>query len=400
MLTLFRRFFDRRSQKDNSQDAAESSCVESHAAHTPDRHGTNAVTDSSAPSTDAFPPDKEKTGSIAKDSDVCEEARNEGPWYLPESDAPYQKIDSGIRSGYDIVSHNPVNDRIKAIRRAPIKKDIVHQNHTHTQTVDIVDYDAGTTIATAFLRGIGHEFKGLPCQDYVAYKLTDDYLVAAIADGVSGSSQSHYGAATACEAAVAEAVSQLTSKAMQEIDWNHVLDHVREVLCQSGVEVSNVPSSSSPDTIMKGLVESVGTTCEVLVVNMRGIDKEFVRATLAGDGYAFVFDARKGIRALGSTKEIGDGRVSNSVRALPQEQPNNYPLVFSGILCQGQVLMLTTDGIGDDMINHHKEIADSDVASYLWHRLLSPVPSYELIRVLGYLCRSSSDDRSVVIVWA
>ena len=153
----------------------------------------------------------------------------------------------------------------------------------------------------------------------------------------------------------------------------------------------------------------LGTTCDVLVVDVGGDTPRFTRATLAGDGFGYLVDAVRGIEFLGSTKvrpgatlpadEAGiepDARLTSSaVRPLPADPGDRFPMVVSGRLLRGrQAVAIVSDGLGDDLRD-----GSTAAAGYLFRRLVRPIPQHELLRIASYLKLGSTDDRSAVIVW-
>lgn len=261
-------------------------------------------------------------------------------------------------------------------------------------------------------------------------------MVAAVADGVSSASESQWGAFAACSRVLHVVQDRLLDGGMDDIDWSGVLDEVRRTMegwlsqflgveekernrippkrdagrpCWWHRRMRKAGERKPPRHDVTGreteLADVVGTTCEALVVELHPDDDHggplrFVRATLAGDGSAYLFDRTRGILSLGTTKAISRGTIDNAVHPLPSMPGPAYPIVRRGEIGRGQMLLLTTDGVGDDMSVDEVNVADSDVAAYLWHRLIRPVPGHELLRIMGYVCGTSFDDRSAVIVWA
>lgn len=362
-------------------------------------------------------------------------------WHLPECDAPVQRIESERRAGLDIVGNFPEKmlRRIVDMDRHLIKEREVVPTPFPLSGVSVVDLP-GATAATVTVRGLSHESQGTVRQDQVASVLVEGlrgrYLVAAMADGVSSASKSQWGAFAACSGVLRVVQDRLRDSGMDGIDWSDVLDEVRETMegwlspfldaekrkrsrtppkrdaerpCWWHWRMRKVDERQPPlhDATEREteLTTVAGTTCEALVVELHPDDGHtgplrFVRSTLAGDGSAYLFDRTRGILSLGTAKAIGRGTIDNAVRPLPGIPGPAYPIVHHGEIGPGQTLLLTTDGVGDDMSVKEGNVADSDVAAYLWHRLIRPVPGHELLRIMGYVCGTSFDDRSAVIVWA
>ncbi|MDR0591713.1 MAG: protein phosphatase 2C domain-containing protein, partial [Bifidobacteriaceae bacterium] len=87
------------------------------------------------------------------------------------------------------------------------------------------------TLRGASVRGGSHRWEGAPRQDSFAAALVPgkNWVVAAVADGVSAAPQSHIGAAAAVEAAV-EYFVNTTAADVGRIDWRQVCETVADRL--------------------------------------------------------------------------------------------------------------------------------------------------------------------------
>lgn len=316
---------------------------------------------------------------------------SEDDWIMPPAPAVITTVDHGTRAGVDALGPG-------ATSVMPERRPVAVQEASTAGPAFALDTleCSGLTLAFASIRGLGHEDFGRPRQDYAAIAQEGRYLIAAMADGVSEARFSHVGASVACRAAMAAVQGQLERQVpLDDIDWRGVTEEVRTMLRRRARVMLGRDDEADTDDRECALL--LGTTAEVLVVDAEASEPEFVRATLAGDGYAFVLDTERGLRPLGSTKSEDEaGLLSSEVTPLPAQPGEGYPIVSRGTLHrETQAVLVTTDGIGDDMAD-----GDSPIAGYLWERLRRPVPPYELLRVVSYLRRQSNDDRTAMLLWA
>lgn len=266
--------------------------------------------------------------------------------------------------------------------------------------LDIVEHH-GVTAAYASLRGLAHEDFGRPRQDAAGLLRVGRHIIATVADGASQARLSHIGASVVCRSATAAVRDQLRGGATPEsLDWQAVTAVTRDALRRQAARLLGAPAretgASHPGPDDSTYAALLGTTAEVLVVDAEAETPTFVRATLAGDGYAFLLDADRGVLPLGTTKGDESGLETSAIRPLPADPGAGYPRIVAGTIGRGgQALMLTTDGIGDDMAD-----GSTPTAGYLLRRLSRPVAPHELLRAASYLKFQSHDDRTVVMVWA
>ena len=97
-------------------------------------------------------------------------------------------------------------------------------------------------VRLASVRGYSHRYRGTPRQDEAAAAVApgSETVLFAVADGVSSAPKSHVGAAAACQAAITEAASQLSSTKM--VDWSQVVNAaVRELIARA----ADIPAMTS-----------------------------------------------------------------------------------------------------------------------------------------------------------
>jgi hypothetical protein len=264
--------------------------------------------------------------------------------------------------------------------------------------VDVVQH-RGLTIGAASVRGLGHQDFGSVRQDALAFAVASNsrFIVGAIADGVSEAPNSHAGADAASKAALSSVREFLESGTpLRDIPWPEVTEAVRNNLRRRSELVfgAKLRDEAAGDATWS---RQVGTTAEVLIVDSEagpGGSFEYVRAVLAGDGYGYVISP-EGLLPLGSGKAKDDGVKSNKVHPLPGDPGPGYPNIQPGRISPGEAVMITTDGIGDDMAN-----GTTDAAGYMYAELLRPRAPHDLLAAVSYIAFQSEDDRTVLVVWA
>ena len=332
-------------------------------------------------------------------------------WIIPPLATDIRTVESGVAAGLDELGepseyaeleHRPVNDAQAASAPTAVALDMLECH--------------GATAASVSIRGVGHRDFRHPRQDATAIRAVGERIVAVVCDGVSASPRSHIGAASTCKAVLSCVQRQLDEGTdIDRIDWPQVTAAVRATLREQASRALR-PRHGAPGDADRQAADAdavaaqlLGTTCDVLVVDVGGDTPRFTRATLAGDGFGYLVDAVRGIEFLGSTKvrpgatlpadEAGiepDARLTSSaVRPLPADPGDRFPMVVSGRLLRGrQAVAIVSDGLGDDLRD-----GSTAAAGYLFRRLVRPIPQHELLRIASYLKLGSTDDRSAVIVW-
>lgn len=364
-------------------------------------------------------------------------------WIIPPLATDIRTVESGVAAGLDELGepseyaeleHRPVNDAQASSAPTAVALDMLECH--------------GATAASVSIRGVGHRDFRHPRQDAAAIRAVGERIVAVVCDGVSASPRSHIGAASACKAVLSCVQRQLEEGIdVDRIDWPQVTDAVRATLREQASRLLKPQHGTSGDADRQTAdadavaAQLLGTTCDVLVVDVGGDTPRFTRATLSGDGFGYLVDAVRGIEFLGSTKvqpdaadpasttaaggtgganavsadttgaaapanttTVAGGRTgteqdvrlaSSAVRPLPADPGDRFPMVVSGRLLRGrQAVAIVSDGLGDDLRD-----GSTAASGYLFRRLVRPIPQHELLRIASYLKLGSTDDRSAVIVW-
>jgi serine/threonine protein phosphatase PrpC len=242
-------------------------------------------------------------------------------------------------------------------------------------------------------RGWSHRQSGAPRQDFFAIAASDDWLVAAVADGVSSGAHSHVAALTAARAATRLALMETD---IRSVDWVRLCDRlswriVEEAKYRQLVEISDDADASA----RVPAVRKVMSTTAVIVALRRGVDDDGrypgVLALLAGDSAAFRLSGALATPLLGG--KDGDGYItSGRVHPLPGARS---PIAAEFALEKGEGVLLTSDGLSDPLGEGTGEVGK--VLGERWSKPPSPV---DLFADLNFLRRTFDDDRTAVGIWA
>jgi hypothetical protein len=268
------------------------------------------------------------------------------------------------------------------------------------------------TVAAGSLRGAAHFESAEARQDSYALGSSkgEDWLIVALADGVSSGKFSHLAAVTACLHGVAGAKELLPASSstpystdmLQSLDWSKLSEDIRSaILAQARKVLGGViksadgqpadPESVPPETYARAM----STTFEVSVVACRP-DTEgrhaFVRVVFAGDGTGLILDPERGWKVISLGKHVNPHIATNSVVPLPIDP--GPPSITSGYMSRGQALLITTDGIGDFIAD-----GSTAVGGYLHDRWSTPKGLNEYVNTLSFVTQQADDDRTAVVVW-
>jgi serine/threonine protein phosphatase PrpC len=215
-----------------------------------------------------------------------------------------------------------------------------------------VSGDLALDVAAVSCRGRGHHISGESRQDDFNSFETDKYFVAAVADGVSTSPNSHVGSHL-----VTTGLKQLFEKAFAtknvanvdawyEINQSLSRNLVRHFAGQRQLEGQQIPSNVSE--LRELAADSLATTLEVVVVALE-LDENSQRAytyiRVCGDGGLMHFNVQGKFSEVGkqSKGQLLGGK--SRVAALPAN--DGMPEIFQGFLKPLESLVLCTDGISD-----------------------------------------------------
>lgn len=242
------------------------------------------------------------------------------------------------------------------------------------------------TVRAASLVGPGHRSADPATVRQDAYRLgrdaTGEYLVVAVADGVSNSSRSDLGAAVAVSSAVTSSLELLRAGYAPDAQWapavfGAVAQRIREEAADRSLSDDDV--------------------CAVLIVAIiparpREHDDRRVWVGWLGDVSLWQLDGDRWRTVAGDRKRDYDGMASNALDAVLPRSPGaakSCPLTLE----PGSVLTFVTDGVGDGLagLREFNELLAS--------RWASPPAIADFINHIGYDAAQFLDDRSAVTVW-
>lgn len=275
--------------------------------------------------------------------------------------------------------------------------------HRPAVIVDVVDVGR-VTVGAVSLRGALHYDSRVVRQDSYALGTSDDgqWAVVGMADGVSEGPLSHLGADAAAQQSLTSARGELARVGFDAADWNAVAEDVRtKVRSRSRQLIAGKITTADGGTVDaqtlsdEDLARSMGTTAELLIVAVKPSESgvfPYVRIVIAGDGTGLVLDPSRGWKTLSIGKTHAGGFANNAVRPLPIDP--GAPLIQRGELEHGQAIFVTTDGIGNFILD-----GSTQVGGYLHQEWAKPVSAVNLVRSSSFITYQADDDRTAVIVW-
>jgi hypothetical protein len=242
------------------------------------------------------------------------------------------------------------------------------------------------TVRAASLVGPGHRSAEPATVRQDAYRLgrdaAGDYLVIAVADGVSNSRRSDLGAAVAVSSAVSSAVELLRSGFAPTTQWAPTLfaataKRIREEAAGRGL---------SDDDVCAVLITAI------LPARLREGGPQHAWVGWLGDVSLWELGEGYWRPAAGDNKRDEGGMASNALSAVLPRSPE-FAQSSLVPLMPGSVLTFVTDGVGDGLAGL------PDLNKLLASRWASPPPIADFINHVGYDAEQFLDDRSAVTVW-
>lgn len=245
------------------------------------------------------------------------------------------------------------------------------------------------TVRSASVRGAGHRSSDQPRQDTarVAWHDESGAVVFAVADGVSGATDSHLGALEACRAAIERLLHLLSQGGTPDLDSvaHHAAERLRQLaawrLGGREPQSSAVAAQWYATTLVAGIVQQEPAGPRVRVCRI-------------GDSGAWLLDRATGsYHALfGANTGSDTDLVSHAVRPLPHV-PDPVEQVTEH-LTAGEVLLVGTDGFGDPLGD-----GDGPVGALFARHLAIPPTPLRMAHVLDFSRETFDDDRTLVAVW-
>jgi serine/threonine protein phosphatase PrpC len=245
------------------------------------------------------------------------------------------------------------------------------------------------TVRGVSQRGHLHRYNGAPRQDdFALHHLPDGRVIALVADGVSGASQSHIGASTAVRQAADWLHSNLGDD-VADTDWLALLKSAAWALNERAQTLLEL---DAPDPVRTE--GELATTLVCAVIEPTG--ERTLRAHLvgAGDSAAWLLSAGQFVEILSGKRAADSGITSSAVVGLPRIPTEVTSAVVD--VAGDDVLLIGTDGIGDPLGAGQGGVGD------LFRDVLTKpsVPSLiEFAHAVDFSRETFDDDRTLVAVW-
>lgn len=257
--------------------------------------------------------------------------------------------------------------------------------------------DAGVvgalTIRAASVRGAGHRYDATPRQDDFCLGTggaRGEFLVAAVADGVSAGPRSHLAARVAVRLGVQLLTQAMDAGPASAIDWDelvgtiagHVLLQARKDRGDDGLDA-------------RGAAAIMASTAAFVIVPVER-DPSGVRTCVVvpiGDTSVWVLRAGGTWESVTPVKNEGAAVASSAVFALPL-LPATSIVPLSAVLAPGDALFVLTDGVGDPLGEGVGEVGRALATAWA-----TPPNRYEFAAQVDLARRSHTDDRTAVGIW-
>jgi len=254
------------------------------------------------------------------------------------------------------------------------------------------------TLRGASIRGVSHRWDKSPRQDSfaTAYIPEKNWVVVAVADGVSGAAQSHIGATVAVNSAI-KYFADIEVSEIEQINWKNACETIAWDL---NLKMQSLKDSSkllgeigeTRKDIAIAALKFLATTlvCAVITKNE---DDEGLTAWLMtiGDSGVWVLSSGE-YRAVAGGKDEDSDILKNDVAPLPFVPDIVEPIQIP--LNQGEILLLGTDGFGEPLGSGNGDLG------LLFKNIFKTIPSLaELANALDFKRKYFVDDRTLVAIW-
>jgi hypothetical protein len=251
----------------------------------------------------------------------------------------------------------------------------------------------GWELRAASVRGLAHRYDGRPRQDAYAFCVSTDgeWIVAAVADGVSSGALSHRASALVAHHGCRILAKQLGTVHPDGIDWYAALADVSKAVLALGRRTPDFELLNDED-----IARAMSTTVVFAVVKTVPDEDSSAYLCWWGDSSAWSLDPEGRWDCLSEVKnDDPDAVPTNATRALPflPEDSDDIPARTVGIDA-GRTLFLITDGIGDALGNGDGEVGS--ILSGLWR---SPPDLLQFAAHAGFGRQGFDDDRTVLGLW-
>jgi serine/threonine protein phosphatase PrpC len=242
-------------------------------------------------------------------------------------------------------------------------------------------------VFAATIRGRKHRLLGRPNEDAFAIRHVEvasrAFVVVVLCDGLSSAALSHWSSSwSALEVADRiighfSDVTSLSDGVLSEIIARSILD-AKEQLVKERV------TDATP-------IGDFATTLTVAVVPAHSIEDGPAVVGYIGDSPAFIREPDHWLQIALHTAEADV--QSSATEAFPLVDKCRF---VSPALRQGDVLLVTSDGVGNYLSRGNRDL---QLGEYIAKQWATPRDEVELLADLSFDLRSADDDRTVVALW-
>jgi serine/threonine protein phosphatase PrpC len=233
--------------------------------------------------------------------------------------------------------------------------------------------------------------------------IEQQWIIAAVADGVSSAAQSHTFAdymARQTVIAVGEEMSNGNSCNLHNIEWSKAARRLVDIsveFCRNAAK-RTVPEDKTDEVDKaspRDFIKKWATTLEFVVVqannSLHPSGKEYVHVTVTGDGAVYILNQRKGWTAVKTGKKQSGTIASNAVPSLPFS-PDDFDVKF-GFIGKNDSIILTTDGLGDFLGDGNTPLGD------FFRRKLPKCESLaSFLHITDVSLYQADDDRTIIMI--
>ncbi|MFN8037817.1 MAG: protein phosphatase 2C domain-containing protein [Acidimicrobiales bacterium] len=249
-------------------------------------------------------------------------------------------------------------------------------------------------VRLASVRGAGHRYDGTPRQDDAGLAVAGpdgDWLVVAVADGVSAGARSHLAARAAVRVGLKLLTGELAGGAdPAELDWEGLVGRLAgQVLLVARRELGDDQLGA------RDAARTMASTVALAVVATApdpGDGHHRAVVVPIGDTSAWVLRGGTAWEPITAVKNEGEAVASSATVALPL-LPAAIP-VAAATFGPGDALLVMSDGVGDPLGD-----GTGEAAATLARWWADPPSRWAFASQVDFGRRSHSDDRSAVAVW-
>lgn len=267
----------------------------------------------------------------------------------------------------------------------------------HDVIVDGAEFGA-LEVRAASVRGLSHRYYGKVRQDDYGLRSSPsgDWLVVAVADGVSAGRLSHLAARVVAEHGCALLATDVDGDP-PVVDWAGLLTRLSDLIVETGRdELARRADDDVTSLSTRAMADHLAATALFALVRTAPDERGGVAARVLGFGDTSAWVLRGGTawEPLQAIKGAGEDLASSATPALPLLPPSpGAPADVT--VAAGDALFLMTDGVGDPLGDGRGEVGR--FLADCWGG--APPPPLQFAAQVDFARKSYDDDRTVVGIW-